>query len=58
MTEPDEVVVEAVAEASLPWDGTPGWRLEVRLGRHRLPEDSVLALEPFPVDENNGVPHT
>jgi len=58
MVDPHEVVVDAVAEASLPWDGTPGWRLEVRLGRHRLPEDSVLALEPFPVDENNGVPHT
>jgi len=58
VVEPLEVVVDAVAEASLPWDATPGWRLEVRLGRHRLPEDSVLALEPFPVDENNGVTHT
>ena len=54
VVEPSETIVDAVAEISLPWDPTPGWRLEVRLGRHRLPEESVLVLEPFPVDENNG----
>jgi alpha-amylase/alpha-mannosidase (GH57 family) len=54
VTEPETMVVDAVAETSLPWTATPGWRLEVRLGTHRLPEDSVVALEPFPVDENHG----
>lgn len=48
------MAVDHVAEASVPWSQATGARLEVRLGSHRLPEDSILLLEPFPVDETNG----
>jgi hypothetical protein len=43
--------VGPVAEVSLPWDGQPGARLEVRLGPHGLPDGAVLLLEPLLVDE-------
>ncbi len=44
--------VDRVVELELPWDGRAGHRLHVRLGACRLPEDEVLLLEPFEVDED------
>lgn len=46
-----EAAVGRVAELTLPWDGRPGYRLQVRLGTCRLPEGGVLLLEPVEVDE-------
>lgn len=40
-----------VAELSLPWQPRSGYRLEVRLGEHQIPEGAVMLLEPIPVDE-------
>lgn len=45
--------VGRIAEASLPWDGSAGSRLEVRLGPLSLPTGAVLVLEPFSVDEES-----
>lgn len=42
--------VGRVLELSLPWDGKPGSRLEVRLGEWHLPAGAALLLEPFPAD--------
>jgi hypothetical protein len=43
--------VGRVVELSLPWDGQPGHRLQVRLGACSLPEGAVLLVEPTDVDE-------
>ncbi|HHQ47848.1 MAG TPA: hypothetical protein ENK19_03090 [Acidobacteria bacterium] len=43
--------VGRVAEAALPWDGSPGARLHVQLGEETLPVEAALLLEPLPVDE-------
>jgi hypothetical protein len=43
--------VASVVELSLPWDGQPGHRLQVRLGGCSLPEGAVLLVEPLDVDE-------
>ncbi len=43
--------VERVAELALPWDGADGTRLHVQLGEETLPDEAVLLLHPFPVDE-------
>ena len=43
--------VGRVVELSLPWDGQPGYRLQVRLGACSLPEGAVLLVEPLDVDE-------
>ena len=45
--------VGRVAELSLPWDGRPSHRLLVQLGEQSLPDDAVLLLAPFPVDEGD-----
>jgi hypothetical protein len=42
--------VGRVLELSLPWDGKPGSRLDVRLGEWHLPAGAALLLEPFPAD--------
>lgn len=47
----ERAAVDQVVEVAIPWEGEPGWRLEIELGARRYPEDSVLVLTPFEVDE-------
>ena len=45
--------VGRIAEFAVPWDGAPGWRLRVSVGEGgaAVPAQGMLALEPWPVDE-------
>ncbi len=47
----ERFAVERVAELSLPWAGVDGARLQLQLGEETLPDEAVLLLHPFPVDE-------
>ncbi len=53
--EPPEArcAIGRVAELSLPWNGRPSHRLLVQLGEQSLPDDAVLLLAPFLVDEGD-----
>jgi len=46
--------VGRVAEFSLPWDGLPGSRLEVRLGPWQIPAGGALLLDPYEVGREYG----
>jgi hypothetical protein len=52
---PAECAIGRIAELSIPWDGSRGSRLEVRLGQNSLPATATaLVLEPFQVDGDIG----